>query len=442
MLERKIEKVIREHLTKNPDKILLIDGARQIGKSYIIRYVGKSLFENYIEINLARDIETDKRFENIKNLNDFYFQLSIVAGEKLKNKENTLVFLDEIQVYPKLLTLLKFLNEEAKYTYIVSGSLLGVSLQETGSIPIGSIRKIQMYPLDFEEFLWANKVGKQAIEEINNSFINNKALDENTHTTLLNYFKKYLLTGGMPDVINNYLSSMNITTIRDIQKEIIEYYKDDASKYDKARKLKIKRVYELIPSNMENKKKRVIANKIEDKKGKRFSNYEDEFEYLISSKIALNVQAVSNPVFPLIQSENKNLLKLYMNDVGLLTSILYGRNVDAILKDINSINLGSVYESVVASELKAHGFDLYYYDNKANGEVDYLVDDYSTLSILPIEVKSGRDYTVHSALNKFISNKDYNVNKAYVLSNDRKVVIKNNIIHIPIYYVMFIKNNS
>lgn len=441
MLKRKIEALITEHLKNEPNKILLIDGARQIGKSFIVRYVGSKLFPNYIEINLLHDFETEKRFDGLRNLNDFYFQLSFLAGEKLDKKENTLIFLDEIQVYPQLLTLLKFLNQEGKYTYIASGSLLGVTLSLSDSIPMGSITKVQMYPLDFEEFLWANGVGDSALNSLKDSFINEVSLDEKNHNLMMNYFKKYLLVGGLPDAVNSYIKDVNVFKLRRIQNEIIEYYKQDASKYDKDKKLKVRKIYDLIPSNMENKKKRIVINKVEDKKGKRYADYENEFDYLISSGIALNVQAISNPKFPLKETENKNLLKLYLNDVGLLTAILYGKNPDAVLKDINSINLGSVYESVVASELKAHGFNLFYYDNRNVGEVDYLIDDYDSLTVLPIEVKSGKDYQVHSALNKFISNEQYNIKKAYVLSNERLIKKNKNIIYMPIYFIMFFNNN-
>ena len=188
---------------------------------------------------------------------------------------------------------------------------------------------------------------------------------------------------------------------------------------------------------MENKKKRVVAKDIENKEGKRFSDYNDEFEYLINAGIALEVQAISDPKFPLIQSAGKNLLKLYLNDVGLLTAILYGNNITAVTEDEKSINLGSVYESVVASELIAHGYKLFYYDNRKHGEVDYIIDDYNSLSAVPIEVKSGKDYTIHSALNTFVSNPSYNVKKAYVVSNNREITTKGLITYIPIYYIMF-----
>lgn len=192
---------------------------------------------------------------------------------------------------------------------------------------------------------------------------------------------------------------------------------------------------------MENKKKRVVAQNIENKKGKTFNDHSDEFEYLISAGISLNVQAISTPVFPLLESTGKNLLKLYLNDVGILTGILYGNNIRAILDDEQSINLGSVYETVVASELIAHGHKLFYYDNRNKGEVDYLIDDYDTLSTVPIEVKSGKDYTVHSALNTFVQNEDYHIKKAFVLSNEKNVIQKGKIIYIPIYYIMFFNSD-
>lgn len=442
MLYRKIETLIEEHLKSDSKKILLIDGARQVGKTYIIRHVGQKLFENYIEINMVEDIEGDKLFANTKTVDDFYLQVSMLAGNKMKEKENTLIFIDEIQTYPHLLTMLKFLSQDNRFTYIASGSLLGVTLSETTSIPIGSIRKVRMFPLDFEEFLYANGMNDIVISSMRKKFERLEALDEKMHDKMMDMFRKYLLVGGLPDAVNTYLETKNIQAVRDIQQEIHDYYAADASKYDAQRKLKIRRIYELIPSNMENRKKRVVAQKIENKKGKTFNDYADEFEYLISAGIALNVQAISNPVFPLIESTGKNLLKLYLNDVGILTGILYGNNIRAVLDDEKSINLGAVYETVVASELIAHGHKLFYYDNKSKGEVDYLIDDYDSLSAVPIEVKSGKDYTVHSALNTFVNNKDYHIKKAFVLSNERTVKQVGKTIYLPIYYTIFFNTES
>lgn len=438
MLYRKIESLIEEHLKSGSKKVLLIDGARQVGKTFIVSHVGKKLFKNYIEINMVTDSMGAKLFANTSTIEDFYLQVSMIAGDKMGNRKDTLIFIDEIQVYPHLLTLLKFLAQDNKFTYVASGSLLGVTLSETTSIPMGSIRKVRMFPLDFEEFLYANGMNSTAIASLKSKYERLEALDEATHNKMMDLFHKYLLVGGLPDAVNTYLETKNIQKVREVQRETHDYYAADASKYDVEKKLKIRRIYDLIPSNMENKKKRVVAQNIEEKKGKTFTDYQDEFDYLISAGIALNVQAISNPVFPLIESSGKNLLKLYLNDVGILTSILYGNNINAIMDDNRSINLGSVYESVVASELIAHGHNLFYYDNRSKGEVDYLIDDYDSLSVVPIEVKSGKDYTVHSALNGFVKNEDYHIKKAIVVSNERTIKTNGKIVYLPVYFAMFI----
>ena len=440
MLYRKMEALIEAHLTSDSQKILLIDGARQVGKTYLIRYVGQKLFENFIEINLVEDSLGDRLFAETRTVEDLYLQISMLAGERMKQKENTLIFLDEIQAYPHLLTLLKFLSQDGKFTFIASGSLLGVTLSQTTSIPMGSIRKVRMFPLDFEEFLYATGMSRMAVSAMRKKFEKREALDEATHNKMMDFFRKYLLVGGLPDAVNSYLSDHNIQLVREIQREIHDYYAADASKYDEEKKLKIRRIYDLIPSNMENKKKRVVAKRIEGKKGKCFGEYQDEFDYLVSAGIALNVRAISTPVFPLLESSGKNLLKLYLNDVGILTGLLYGNNIRAVLSDQTSVNLGSVYESVVASELIAHGYQLFYYDNRTKGEVDYLIDDYESLSAVPIEVKSGKDYTVHSALNTFVQNEDYHIKKAFVVSNERKVTTQGKVTYLPIYDIMFFQN--
>ena len=442
MLFRKIGSLIEDHLKSGTSKVLLIDGARQVGKTYIIRYVGKKLFENFIEINMIEDIEGKKLFSDVRTVEDFYLQVSMLSGDKMKGVDDTLIFIDEIQAYPHLLTLLKFLSQDGRFTYIASGSLLGVTLSQTTSIPMGSVRKVRMFPLDFEEFLYACGVGKEAVSSMRKKFGRSESLDEATHARIMDLFRKYLLVGGLPDAVNAYIEEKNIRSVRAIQSEIREYYSADASKYDEEKKLRIRRIYDMIPSNMENKKKRVVAQEIENKKGKTFRDYEDEFEYLISAGIALNVQAISTPVFPLIESSGKNLLKLYLNDVGLLTGILYGNNIRAVLDDERSVNLGAVYETVVASELIAHGYRRFYYDNRTKGEVDYLIDDYASRSALPIKVKSGKDYKIHSALNTFVSNEDYHVKKALVLSNERQVSTNGKITYLPVYYVMFLQNED
>lgn len=439
MLKRKIQNVLQDYFQSDSNKVLLLDGARQIGKSFIIRYEGNKFFKNYVEINFMEDKNGERLFENVSTTKDFYLKLSAIAGDKMGSKEDTLIFLDEIQAYPELLTLLKFLKDEDRFTYIASGSLLGVTMNKTLSKPGGRILKKKMYPLDFEEFLWANGVGTEVISYMREQYRKEESIDESLHRKFLDLFKKYLLVGGLPDAVNTFIEMSNIVAVRAVHDEIFGLYKEDASQYDSDNSLKIRRIYEMIPSNMENKKKRLHYQDIEEKKGKRNSDYEAELEYLISSGISLEVLAVSNPKFPLRESEQKKLIKLYLNDVGLLTNLLYRYNINAVIVADNSINLGAVYETAVAQELIAHDYVLRYYDNKTKGEVDFIVDDYDTLSALPIEVKSGNDFKRHRALDKFIQNEDYNIKNAILFSNSRDVQRVGKVIYMPIYYVMFLE---
>ncbi|MBO4372649.1 MAG: AAA family ATPase, partial [Bacteroidales bacterium] len=220
MLYRKFAHRIEEFLRNEPNKILLVNGARQIGKSYLIRYVGKKMFKNYIEINLKEDSEGERIFSTVKSINDFYLHLGALAGQRLGTKANTLVFLDEIQSYPPLMTMLKFLNQDGRYTYIASGSQLGVALSQTASVPIGSISIEEMYPLDFEEFLLAMGCGGETIDAMRKSFCECKPLDESLHNYMMQQFKIYLLVGGLPEAINKFLENRNIAQVRKIQRDI------------------------------------------------------------------------------------------------------------------------------------------------------------------------------------------------------------------------------
>lgn len=444
MLYRKIEKDIEGYLRAEDDRIMILEGARQIGKSFIIREVGKKLYDNFIEINFAEDDEGPKIFKGIGTTEGFYFTLSSVYGEKLDRYENTLIFLDEIQHYPQYLTLLKFFREDRRFRFIASGSLLGITLRETTSIPVGSIIRKNMYQLDFEEFLIANGFGQEALNTLRTKLMNRESLDESLHDYIMNLFRRYLLVGGLPAAVNEYLDSHNIVKVRNVQENIRSLYEVDATKYEKDsnKTLLIKRIYNMIPSQLENKKKRIIIKDIQNKIGDRFDNYLEEFEYLISSGTALEVSAISNPKYPLAESAHKNLMKLYLNDVGLLTMLLYKNSIRPVISDEDSVNLGSVYESVVAQELKAHGHKLFYYDNKQRGEVDFLIDDYSSTTILPIEVKSGKDYTRHSAMNNLLKVRDYDIASGLVLSNSREIKTVGNVSYMPVYYVMFIDANA
>lgn len=435
MFYRKIENKLYDYYKNVDDPIIILTGARQIGKSFIIRETAKKSFKNYIEINMQDDFDNEKLFGEINSTKDFYLQVSVLYGNELNDVSNTIIFLDEIQVYPNLIKLLKPLKQENKYRYIASGSLLVITLKHQ-FIPIGSIQEVKMYPLDFEEFLLASGVNQDIIEYLRDCYNNQISVKDGIHKVIFRKFKDYLICGGLPAAIKEYLG-LNILKTRSIQNQIYSFYKDDAIKYDEIHKLKIMMIYDLLPSYMENKVKRIQFKKIEDIRNANLEKYSEEFEYLISSRIALGVKAISDPKFPLIESASKNLIKLYYNDVGILTNILYKNNTDSILNIEKGINLGSAYETAVAMELTAHDHTLYYFDSKKVGEVDFLVNDYNNLSILPIEVKSGKDYNNFRAIPKLLK-APYNLKKGIILNNHKDIVIKDNLISMPIYMVMFI----
>lgn len=440
MLYRKIETTILEYFSRQTDKVLVVTGARQIGKSFIIRYCAARRFRNVVEINLIEDAQGSGVFADIRTTDDFYLALSAFTSNPLGNSSDTLIFLDEIQQYPHLLTLLKFLREEGRYRYVASGSLLGVTLKKSASIPLGSIDIMRMYPLDFEEFLIANDFGKDGIEAMRTAFEERRSMPEGIHNRVMDLYRRYLLVGGLPEAVNIFLETRDLNRVRAVQQTIAELYRLDAARYDKEHSLKIGRMYSLIPSNMENRKKRVVYNTIEDKKGSRASDYEEEMEYLAGSGIALEVNAISNPKFPLVETEKKNLVKLYLNDPGLLTAALYSNNPTPVLNNESGINLGSVYECAVACQLAANNNRLYYYDNRTRGEVDFLFDDFKSLSVVPLEVKSGKDYKRHVAISRFVENGEYGIRCGYVLSNNREVESAGKIVYIPVYYSMFFDN--
>ena len=444
MLYRKIETEIEAHLRSGSDKIMVVEGARQIGKSYIIRETGKRMFRNFVEVNFVRDDETEGLFRDIHGMDEFYMTLSMVAGGRLGDRTDTLVFLDEIQHYPQYLTLLKFMREDGRFTYIASGSLLGIALRSSTSIPIGSILLKEMFQLDFEEWLMAEGWGREALAFVRECYSRKVSLTEAQHANLMQEFRKYLLVGGLPDAVNTYLQTHNIVRVREVQEAVRDMYKEDAAKYENGsgKKLLVRRIYDMIVSQMENHKKRIVARDVRGKTGDRFEWFAEEFEYLVSSGIALDVRAISNPRYPLSESAHKNLLKLYLNDVGLLTWSLYEHNITPVMRDIRSVNLGAVYESVVAQELKAHGHSLFYYDNQKKGEVDFLVNNSASMSAMPIEVKSGKDYTTHRALNRFLENEEYNIPAAIVLDNDREVRTVGKITYMPVYYIMCIERGT
>lgn len=438
MFRRKIEKILDKNYLNKDAKILIVEGARQVGKSFIVRRTAQKYFKNYFEIDLKSDYENKQRFFSIRDTDSFYKYVSSIFDLKKADISNTIIFLDEIQYYPHLITLLKDLYKERRYRYIVSGSLLGITLKHI-FIPMGAIDEVEMFPLDFEEFLWANGVGTDVIDYLRSAFLNLTPINEAIHGRILLLFKEYLIAGGLPDAVKEYVLNKDVKATRRVQTYVYAHYQDDAARYQENTKLKISKIYEDMVSNMSNKVKRVNFKAIENKVNSSFEKYQDEFEYLVSAGVANQVKAVSNPKFPLFDVTAKNLVKLYYNDVGLLTNLLFKTNIQPILNTDKNINLGSVYEHACATELKAHEHALFYFDSKKVGEVDFLINDYDALSAVAIEIKSGNDQNNFRALPKLIDkNGQYKLAKGYVFGNKNIVKQEGNLITLPVYLIMFV----
>lgn len=433
MLERKISRYI-EHFYEVNKGALLLSGARQIGKTYSVRRFAEKKFKSFIEINFVDNPDAVGIFSNAKNSSDILLRLSAFVNQPLI-KGDTLIFFDEVQLCPEIVTAIKFLVDDGRYRYIMSGSLLGVELNNLRSVPVGYMEVKEMYPLDLEEFMWAVGVNEDVIASLKKSWEEKKHVDDFVHKKMMDVFRLYLIVGGMPAAVMSYKENNNLQDVMASQREIISLYKKDISQYDEKRSLKIKEVFDLIPSELNSKSKRFFIKDINAKA--RAEMYENEFLWLKNAGVAIPVFNVDEPKLPLKLASSRNLFKLFSNDVGLL-ACQYSDGIQLkILTGDDAINHGSVYENVVAQELLAHGFDeLYYYNSKKMGELDFILE-YDG-NVFPVEVKSGKDYSRHRALNNILTCPEYDIPQAVVLCNNN-FEVKDNVIYVPIYMMMFLQ---
>ena len=432
MLERKISHYI-EHFYEVNKGALLLSGARQIGKTYSIRKFAEKHFKSFIEINFVESPEAVELFSTVKNSNDILLRLSALTDKPLI-KGDTLIFFDEVQLCPEIVTAIKFLVDDGRYRYILSGSLLGVELNNLRSVPVGYMAIKDMFPLDLEEFMWAVGVNKDVIGALKTAWENKQPVDDFVHRKMMDVFRLYLIVGGMPQAVNAYKENNNLQDVMAQQQEIIRLYRKDISQYDESRQLSIKEVFDLIPSELNSKNKRFIIKNLNEKA--RMEKYRDEFLWLKNAGVAIPTYNVEEPKLPLKLASSRNLFKLFSNDVGLL-ACQYSDGIQLkVLKGDDAINYGSIYENVVAQELLAHGFSaLYYYNSKKMGEVDFVIEHNS--EAFPIEVKSGKDYDRHRALNNILDCGEYSIPEAVVLCNDN-YTRRGKVTYAPIYMVMFI----
>ena len=435
MLRRKIEKSIVNWL-REENKALLIDGARQVGKTYIIRNVLQSEGARYIEFNFLKSSQLCTLLSKSETVDDMITNLSLFTDKSFVKGE-TVVFFDEIQEFKEITTKLKFWVEEGSFRYIFSGSLLGVELKNIKSAPVGYLKTLTMYPMDFEEFLQIYNFTDELKESLYRSFINRVPVDETVHNRMMQIFNMYLNVGGMPAAVNRFKETKSLEDVISEHEDIVVQYKKDFTRYESDdKKPYLTQIYDLIPAELNQPNKRFNFSDL--KKGLRYERSEENFVWLTEAGVALPVYNTSEPTVPLLLNEKRSLFKLFLSDIGLLTT-LYGRATKMqLLSENQDINHGALYENVIAQELKAHGFKGYYYNSKKFGELDFLIE-YNG-NVLPIEVKSGKDYKRHSALVNILSVTNYSMKEAFVFSN-YNVSVEGHVIYYPIYMLMFLEDD-
>ena len=411
---------------------LLIEGARQIGKTFSIRQFGKK-FKTYIEINFIEQPEAISLFKDLSNTKDLLARLSLFTKQKLI-KRDTLIFFDEVQICPEVITYIKFLVDEGSYNYILSGSLLGIEINDLRSVPVGYLTIKRMFPLTFREFALNLGLNSSILENLETSFKEKKPVDDFIHKKMMELFRVYLVVGGMPAAVNRYIETNNLNEVIDIQNQIVNLYKKDITQYDKNNKLAIAQIFELIAPQLNSQNKRFIIKDI--KSGVKFDRYENSFLWLKDAGVALPVYNVDTPKIPLKLSKSRSLFKLFMSDVGLLASE-YSQGIQLkIISGDDKLNYGAIFENYIAQELTACEHDLYYYNNKKRGELDFLIE-YDG-EVLPIEVKSGKDYKVHRALSNIMDCGEFNLNRALIFNNSN-LKVEGKLTYAPIYMAMFLK---
>lgn len=426
---RKVSKKLNEWI-KSDRRAMLVTGARQIGKTYIIRETLKNSGYNYFEINFIENPEFKSIFDIKNSIDEMLLRLKAIMPSDYK-PNNTIIFLDEVQECNEVITKIKFLVDEGSFKYILSGSLLGVELKNIRSAPVGYMTILDMYQLDFEEFLIAMNRSKELIDAYKDSYKNEKPVDDFIHNELLTLYYKYLVIGGMPNAVKTFIETEDLRVVKEMQNGIKELYKKDFSKYEKEdKKLELITIYNLIAAELNDQNRRFVINDIDEKSNKeRLSKYNNSFLWLKEAGVAYPIYNVTEPKAPLMLSMSSSLFKLYYNDTGLLVSNFSPEVILSILDRDGSVNNGCILENAICQALSTNGHELYYYNRRSAGEVDFIIEKNG--KALPIEVKSGRSYRLHKALDNMLE-KHSHIDEAIVLCNGN-VERDEKILYLPVY---------
>ena len=433
MISRKIEKCLETFFEAKGEYALLIDGARQVGKTFIVEEFGRKHYESIIKIDFVKMKGAVELFQNVEDESEIITRITTFTRKPLIERK-TLIFLDEIQRCPEAVTYIKYLvKDDGRYDYILSGSLLGVELKNIRSVPVGTLAEEKMYPLDFEEFVLANGEMPELIEAARKGWTERHPIAKVYHDRLKKLFRYYLVIGGMPAAVQKFLDTKDIRQVVEVQKKILVDYRKDITQYDEKNSLRIRAVFDRLAPELNKKNKRFFAGNLDETS--RFDRLEDEFVWLKEAGVAIPSYSVSDPKVPLVLSQKSTFFKLFMNDVGLLAAMYMDGIQLRIVNGEQEINFGAVYENFVAQELKAHGFEPAYYNSKERGEVDFVVEDSGT--VLPIEVKCGKHYARHRALKNLLVDTEYAFPRAIVFDDDA-LKTDGRKFYAPVYMAMFL----
>ena len=434
MLKRKAYAKLLSWKEQPQKRALCILGARQIGKTTLVRQFAAAAYEHFVELNFLEDQEARLIFAGALDANTLITNLTAYTRAAMEPGK-TLVFLDEIQACPEARTAIKFLVEDGRFDYIESGSLLGVRYKEVPSYPVGYEEIYRMYPLDLEEYLEANGVQETTLDYLRSCFEQGQPVTEAVHQTLCKLFYTYIVVGGMPAVVQTYVDTHDIAQVVRLQREILELYRLDIAQYAQGNdRMKIQNIFDSIPAQLDNKKRRFILSAI-DPNGRQ-QRYAESFNWLADAGVALPCYNVAEPQPPLKLNEKHNLFKLFMGDTGLLCAACMENIQFALLKGDVEINMGSILENMVAQQLAANGFNVNYYGGKKLGELDFVIQNGTDVEL--IEVKSGKDYHAHPALKKILQVQEWQFKQAWVLCRGN-VESTEQITYVPWYMVMFLQ---
>ena len=435
MLKRKAYDELLKWKKKSERKALCITGARQIGKTTLIREFGKNEYENFAEINFVRDENAKDIFKGDFTAESIITNLTAYLRTPLE-KGKTLILFDEVQECPDVRSAIKFLVEDGRFDYIESGSLLGIKYKDIKSYPVGFEQVLQMYPLDFEEYMWANGVQDKTITYLKECYQKKEKVLDVIHNTLCKLFYSYLVVGGMPEIVQIYVDTHDISKVILNQNSILDLYRLDIAKYATGNdKAKIRAVFDSIPSQLNDKNRRFKINSISP--SARMLRYEESFNWLADAGVALPCYNVAEPQPPLQLNEKRNLFKLYMNDVGLLCAACMENIQFELLMGNVEANMGSILENVFAQQLKSNGFELHYFDSKKIGELDFVLQ--KGLNAVLVEIKSGNDFKKHQAINHALDTKQWKFGESIVFSKSN-VEIDGKITYLPWYMIIFFNN--